>query len=298
MCDTCGCNVTHGNAHLVTDNGKLARTEDGKSAITVLKNLLTENDHQAAHNRQHFDQQSILAINLMSSPGAGKTALLEATIDALGDEFSIAVIEGDLETENDAQRIRDKGVPALQITTGSACHLDAHMVHDALHHMDLKGIDILFIENVGNLVCPASFDLGQHRNITLLSVTEGDDKPAKYPVMFRAADLVLLTKTDLLEVLDDFVPEKAEKYLRQLATEAPMLQLASRRNIDIDNWLNWLRDEVAAQRSRVKNNQTLRPNIQPEGAALHGADGHTHEGHSHHHSHHHSHSHSKLHSHS
>jgi hydrogenase nickel incorporation protein HypB len=234
----------------------------------------------------------------MSSPGAGKTALLEATIEALGDEFSIAVIEGDLETENDAQRIRDKGVPALQITTGSACHLDAHMVHDALHHMDLEGIDILFIENVGNLVCPASFDLGQHRNITLLSVTEGDDKPAKYPVMFRAADLVLLTKTDLLEVLDDFDPQRAEKYLRQLATEAPMMQLAARRNIDIDSWLDWLRDEVKAQRSRVKNNQTLRPNIQPEGTALHGADGHTHEGHSHHHSHHHSHSHSKLHSHS
>ena len=286
MCDTCGCNVTHGNAHLVTDNGKLARTEDGKSAITVLKNLLTENDHQAAHNRQHFDQQSILAINLMSSPGAGKTALLEATIEALGDEFSIAVIEGDLETENDAQRIRDKGVPALQITTGSACHLDAHMIHDALHHMDLKGIDILFIENVGNLVCPASFDLGQHRNITLLSVTEGDDKPAKYPVMFRAADLVLLTKSDLLEVLDDFSPEKAEQYLRQLASEVPVLQLAARRNIDIDSWLEWLRHEVKAQRERIKSNQTLRPNIQPEGAALHSTDGHQH---GHHHSHSHSH---------
>ena len=296
MCDTCGCNVTHGNAHLVTNDGKLALTEDGKSAITVLKNLLTENDHQAAHNRSHFDQQSILAINLMSSPGAGKTALLEATIDALGDEFSIAVIEGDLETENDAQRIRDKGVPALQITTGSACHLDAHMVHDALHHMDLKGIDILFIENVGNLVCPASFDLGQHRNITLLSVTEGDDKPAKYPVIFRAADLVLLTKTDLLEVLDDFDPVRAEKYLRQLASEVPMMQLASRRNVDIDSWLDWLRDEVKAQHVRVKNKQTLRPDIQPEGAALHETEGH--HDHAHHHSHDHSHNHSKSHSHS
>ena len=297
MCDTCGCNVTHGNAHLVTNDGKLALTEDGKSAITVLKNLLTENDHQAAHNRSHFDQQSILAINLMSSPGAGKTALLEATIDALGDEFSIAVIEGDLETENDAQRIRDKGVPALQITTGSACHLDAHMVHDALHHMDLKGIDILFIENVGNLVCPASFDLGQHRNITLLSVTEGDDKPAKYPVIFRAADLVLLTKTDLLEVLDDFDPVRAEKYLRQLASEVPMMQLASRRNIDIDSWLDWLRDEVQAQRNRVKNNQTLRPDIQPEGAVLHETEAHHHDK-AHHHSHGHSHNHYKSHSHS
>ena len=288
MCDTCGCNVTHGNAHLVTDNGKLSRTDDGRSAITVLKNLLTENDHQAAHNRQHFDQKSILAINLMSSPGAGKTALLEATIDALGDEFSIAVIEGDLETENDAQRIRDKGVPALQISTGSACHLDAHMVHDALHHLDLNGIDIVFIENVGNLVCPASFDLGQHRNITLLSVTEGDDKPAKYPVIFRAADLVLLTKTDLLEVLDDFSPDKAEHYLRQLASEAPMLRLAARRSIDIDSWLNWLRNEVKAQRKRIENNQTLRPAIQPEGAILH-AD--------HSHDHHHTHSQHKPHSH-
>jgi hydrogenase nickel incorporation protein HypB len=291
MCDTCGCNVTHGNAHLVAENGKHAKTADGRSAITVLQNLLTENDHQAAHNREHFDNRSILAINLMSSPGAGKTALLEATIEALGDELGIAVIEGDLETENDAQRIRDKGVPAVQISTGSACHLDAHMVHDALHHMDLDGIDIVFIENVGNLVCPASFDLGQHRNITLLSVTEGDDKPAKYPVMFRAADLVLLTKSDLLDVLDDFNPERAEQYLRELASDAAVLQLAARRQPNIDDWLAWLRDEISAHRERINNNQTLRPNIQPEGVALHAA-GHTHEHtHGHRHAHPHTHSH-------
>jgi hydrogenase nickel incorporation protein HypB len=289
MCDTCGCNVTHGNAHLVADNGKHAKTADGRSAITVLQNLLTENDHQAAHNREHFDRRSILAINLMSSPGAGKTALLEATIEALGKEFNIAVIEGDLETENDAQRIRDKGVPAVQISTGSACHLDAHMVHDALHHMDLDGIDIVFIENVGNLVCPASFDLGQHRNITLLSVTEGDDKPAKYPVMFRAADLVLLTKSDLLDVLDDFSPDRAEHYLRELASDAAVLKLASRRQPNIDDWLDWLRGEVAAHRERIGNNETLRPNIQPEGVALHAAE-HTHE-HVHSHAQHHSHPH-------
>jgi hydrogenase nickel incorporation protein HypB len=163
----------------------------------------------------------VLAVNLMSSPGAGKTSLLEATIEALGDELRIAVIEGDLETENDAERIRAKGVEAIQIATGSACHLDAHMVHDALHRLDLTGVDILFIENVGNLVCPASFDLGQHRNVTLLSVPEGDDKPAKYPVMFRAADLVLLTKADLLPVLDDFDPTRAEGYLRGLASPVP-----------------------------------------------------------------------------
>jgi hydrogenase nickel incorporation protein HypB len=178
MCDTCGCNVTHGNAHLLKPGGKLSRTEGGRESVSVLRELLHENDHTAAHNRKHFDQHGVLAINLMSSPGAGKTSLLEATIDALGKELSIAVIEGDLETENDARRIRKCGVEAIQITTGSACHLDAHMVHDALHHLKLDGLDLVFIENVGNLVCPASFDLGQHRNITLLSVPEGDDKPA------------------------------------------------------------------------------------------------------------------------
>lgn len=287
MCDTCGCNVTHGNAHLVTNDGKLAKTEDGRSAVTVLKNLLSENDHQAAHNREHFDRRGILAINLMSSPGAGKTALLEATIEALSDEIGIAVIEGDLETENDAQRIRDKGVTAIQISTGSACHLDAHMVHDALHHMELDDIDVVFIENVGNLVCPASFDLGQHRNITLLSVTEGDDKPAKYPVMFRAADLVLLTKSDLLDVLDDFDPARAEHHLRQLASEAPLFNLAARRNVDIEAWINWLKQEIKSQRERLARHETLRPRIQPEGAALHADSEHSHT-HHHHHDHDHS----------
>jgi hydrogenase nickel incorporation protein HypB len=182
----------------------------------------------------------------MSSPGAGKTSLLEATIAALKDEFSIAVIEGDLETENDAERIRRHGVEALQITTGSACHLDAHMVHDALHHLDLTGLDLVFIENVGNLVCPASFDLGQHRNITLLSVPEGDDKPAKYPVMFRAADLVLLTKSDLLPVLDDFQPENARRHIRELATEAPVLELSAKTGAGMNRWLEWLAGEIPA----------------------------------------------------
>ena len=269
MCGTCGCNITSGNAHLVTDQGKLSQTDDGKSAVSVLKSLLTENDHQAMHNRQHFDQHTVLAINLMSSPGSGKTALLEATIDALGDEFAIAVIEGDLETENDADRIRAKGVPAIQISTGSACHLDAHMVHDALHNLPLNSIDLLFVENVGNLVCPASFDLGQHRNVTLLSVTEGDDKPAKYPVIFRAADLVLQTKSDLLEVLDDFDPVRAEQCLRNLASDVPMLPLAARRHVNIDAWLDWLRAEVVSQKEKVARQEITRPAIQPEGAAQH-----------------------------
>ena len=234
MCDTCGCNVTPGNEHLV-----------GRETVDVLHGLLDANDHQAAHNREHFARHEVLAVNLMSSPGAGKTALLEATIDALGDELRVAVIEGDLETENDAERIRNKGVPAVQISTGSACHLDAHMVHDALHELSLDGVDIVFVENVGNLVCPASFDLGQHANVALLSTPEGHDKPAKYPVMFRAADLVLITKSDLLPVLDDFDPATAESCLRQLASKAPLHELSARRGEGMDAWLTWLRTRLA-----------------------------------------------------
>lgn len=263
MCDTCGCNITPGN------RTHAYKPVNGTTAVSVLKNLLAKNDDQAAHNRQHFDQHQVLAINLMSSPGSGKTALLEATIDALKNEFRIGVIEGDLETENDAQRIRAKGVPAHQITTGSACHLDAHMVHDALHHFPLAGLDILFIENVGNLVCPASFDLGQHRNVTLLSVTEGDDKPAKYPVMFRAADAVLLTKSDLLQVLDDFDPARAESYVRDLASTVPVLQLSARKGMGLEAWFHWLRNELRQQRARLAAGATARPKVQPDGVALH-----------------------------
>jgi hydrogenase nickel incorporation protein HypB len=251
MCDTCGCNVTHGNAHLLRPGGQLEKTAEGREAVSVLHGLLHENNHTAAHNREHFDRHNVLVVNLMSSPGAGKTALLEATIEALDGDLRMAVIEGDLETENDASRIRARGVEAVQITTGSACHLDAHMVHDALHHMQLDGLDILFIENVGNLVCPASFDLGQHHNVTLLSVPEGDDKPAKYPVMFRAADLMLLSKADLLPVLDDFRPENARRHLQELANPAPVIELSAKTGTGLDLWLGWLREAIAQRTSSL-----------------------------------------------
>lgn len=233
MCDTCGCNITPAN--------------ESPHAVEVLQDLLDANDHEAAHNREHFERHGVTAINLMSSPGAGKTALLEATIDSLGDEFRIAVVEGDLETENDAERIRGKGIPAIQISTGNACHLDAHMVHSALHDLDLDGIDLLFIENVGNLVCPASFDLGQHKNVALLSTPEGDDKPAKYPVMFRAADLVLISKCDLLEVLGDFDPDAAEGHVRNIANPAPVMAVSARSGAGMDAWADWLRNESGAR---------------------------------------------------
>jgi len=269
MCDTCGCNISSGNLHLIKPGAKLSLANNGKTSISVLKNLMSENDHVAKHNRQHFDDNNVLTINLMSSPGSGKTALLEVSIQQLKKQFRIAVIEGDLETENDAQRIRKQGVPAIQISTGSACHLDAHMIHNALHNLSLKDLDIIFIENVGNLVCPASFDLGQHLNVTLLSVTEGDDKPSKYPVIFRAADLMLLTKTDLLEVLDDFDTHKAEHNLRQLASRAPVFELSSRDATGLDQWLNWLSQQVEKQISRVQNGESLKPAIQPDGVNLH-----------------------------
>ena len=243
MCETCGCTVTPGNAHL------LGGSNGGRGAvIDVLQDLLAANNQVAMHNREHFDEHGVLAINLMSSPGAGKTALLEATIVALRDRYRIGVIEGDLETDNDAARIRAHGVPAIQITTGTACHLDAHLVHRALHDIPLAGLDLLFIENVGNLVCPASFDLGQHRNVTLLSVTEGDDKPAKYPVIFRASDLVVLSKADLLDVLDDFDPARAAAALRALGRDTPIIRTAARRTPNIGPWLDWLERELTAWR--------------------------------------------------
>ncbi len=244
MCDNCGCNITG---------------ESKRETLSVLQDLLSENDHQAAHNRQHLDAHGVLAVNLMSSPGSGKTALLEATIDALGSELRIAVIEGDLETENDALRIREKGIPAIQINTGSACHLDAHMIHKALHQLDLDTIDILFIENVGNLVCPASFDLGQHRNTVLLSVTEGDDKPSKYPVMFRAADLVLVSKSDLLPHLQEFRPERATEALRNLASDIPIHTLSVKSSVGLEGWFGWLRQEQSAQRARLQQGHTAAP---------------------------------------
>jgi hydrogenase nickel incorporation protein HypB len=270
MCDTCGCNVTHGNRHLIAPGGKLAKVGEHGSAISVLSGLLSENDRVAAHNREHFDRHGVLAINLMSSPGAGKTALLEASLERIRARYRVAVIEGDLETENDARRIRARGVEAVQIVTGTACHLDAHMVHNALHELDLDALDILFVENVGNLVCPASFDLGQHRNVTLLSVPEGDDKPSKYPVMFRAADLVAITKVDLLPVLDDFDVGRARTNVRALANAAPLLELSTRHADSMDAWLDWLDAQVSEHRRVCERGESLRPRVQPDGARMHG----------------------------
>jgi hydrogenase nickel incorporation protein HypB len=272
MCRDCGCSLGPAAQRAPRAVTRPVTAGPGPTeTIEVITAILDENDRVAAHNRSHFDRQAVLALNLMSSPGAGKTSLLEATIRALAGRLKVAVIEGDLATENDAARIRACGVPAVQITTGNACHLDAQMVHDALHGLPLAGLDVLFIENVGNLVCPASFDLGQHRNLTLLSVPEGDDKPAKYPVMFRAADLALITKTDLLAYITEFSVERARAALRQIGFGGETIELTSRGGAGFAAWLAWLEREVALQRERAARGETARPSIQPEGGSAHAA---------------------------
>ncbi|WP_082529002.1 hydrogenase nickel incorporation protein HypB [Bradyrhizobium sp. CCH5-F6] len=260
MCSHCGCAANNKHRlhlpHRGSEDGAIASVHGLAHEEGVIRNILAANDRIASHNRQHFDESGLLAINLMSSPGSGKTSLLEATIDALGPELGFAVIEGDLETENDAARIRAKGVPALQITTGGACHLDATMVHHGLHELDLNGVDVLFIENVGNLVCPASFDLGAHCNVTLLSATEGDDKPAKYPIIFRKSDLVMLTKSDLLPYLDNFQVDRAAATLKASGYDGPLLRTSAAKSADVGEWLAWLRQRLADHRAGLFLNPT------------------------------------------
>jgi hydrogenase nickel incorporation protein HypB len=268
MCNTCGCNITDGNRHLLSPLAPRAGSDAKPEHI--LGGLLRHNDRQAASNRARLDGHGVLTINLMSSPGSGKTALLEATLTRLAGVPRVGVIEGDLETENDADRIRALGVPVHQITTGTACHLDAHLVQRGLDALDLSQLDLLFIENVGNLVCPASFDLGHHRNVTLLSVTEGDDKPAKYPVMFRAADLMAISKTDLLPYLTEFSPDRAETCLRNLASEAPVVRLSAKTGEGLDAWIDWLNGEWMRYRTLRSQGQTLLPKVQADGARRHG----------------------------
>jgi hydrogenase nickel incorporation protein HypB len=207
--------------------------------VEVHDRILSANDRTAAHNREHFVEGRVFAVNLMGSPGAGKTAVLEATARSLAGKSRIGAIAGDLETERDADRLRAAGVPAAAITTGSACHLDAEMVHNALHHFPWRELDYLFVENVGNLVCPAIYDLGQAVNVVALSVTEGEDKPLKYPVMFRKADLVLLTKVDLLPHLD-FRVDTVLDGLSRVVPQPDVLRVSARTGEGVPGWVAWL----------------------------------------------------------
>ena len=207
--------------------------------IEIEQNILSGNDADAALNRQRLTEQGLLALNLVSSPGAGKTTLLVETVKALKGKLDVGVIEGDQETANDADRIRACDVPAVQINTGRGCHLDAHMVGHALDDLPLVKGGVVFIENVGNLVCPAAFDLGEAFKVVILSVSEGDDKPLKYPDMFAAADLMLLSKIDLLPYVD-FEPECALEYAHRINPALEQLQLSPRSGEGMSAWLDWI----------------------------------------------------------
>jgi hydrogenase nickel incorporation protein HypB len=208
--------------------------------VKIERDILTKNNQFAAENRRHLAERGIFALNLVSSPGSGKTTLLVKTIEMLRDRFPIAVIEGDQQTDHDAARIRATGVPALQINTGKGCHLDAHMIGQALQQMSIPDNSVLFIENVGNLVCPSGFDLGEAHKVVILSATEGEDKPLKYPDMFHAADLMLLNKCDLLPHLT-FNVDLAIDYAHRVHPELPVMQISATQGSGIQAWIDWIR---------------------------------------------------------
>ncbi len=248
MCETCGCGMT--TPHPDHDHGPGHDHEPTSEArsrvIEVQQDLLARNAAFADRNRQRFQRAGVLALNLISSPGAGKTTLLEGTITRLAGELPLAVIEGDLQTDRDAARIRGTGAPVHQINTGEGCHLDAHQVGHALDHLPLPERGVLFIENVGNLVCPAGFDLGEGRRVVVLSVTEGDDKIEKYPLAFRSAQVLLINKTDLLDYVD-FSLERCEEMARRLNPDLMIFPLSARTGQGIEPWCQWIRDHLAGR---------------------------------------------------
>lgn len=251
MCGVCGCSQQgehhhhhhhhddhdhdygHGHHHHETPAG---HTHD---LVRIEKDILARNDAYASENRERFIEAVVFALNLVSSPGSGKTTLLVKTVDMLKSMLPVAVIEGDQETSLDAERIRATGVPTVQINTGRGCHLDAHMVGHALDSLPLKRNSILFIENVGNLVCPAGFDLGEARKVTILSVTEGDDKPLKYPDAFAAASMMVLSKIDLLPHLD-FDVGRCIEHARAINPDIGVLQVSARSGEGMVGWIDWL----------------------------------------------------------
>lgn len=217
--------------------------------VTLNQDVLTDNQKAAEFNRGEFSERKILVINLMSSPGAGKTTLLERTVSQFAGEFRIGVIEGDLATELDADRIRAHGAQAVQINTGGGCHLDARMIAKTLPQLNLDAIDILFIENVGNLVCPSGYDLGQNHKVTVLSVPEGNDKIPKYPLMFKRTELVLLNKVDLLPYLN-FNVDMAVTDLQAINPESRLIPLSATTSEGMDEWYNWIRRAYQACQER------------------------------------------------
>jgi hydrogenase nickel incorporation protein HypB len=233
----------HAHTH-AGDHGDHDGYHTGSQRIDVLEAIFAENDVRASYNRKAFDDNGIRAINLMSSPGSGKTTVLQATLDELAGEIAVGVIEGDIATDLDAAKLRGRGAQVSLLNTangfGGECHLDAPMVNRALNGLELPSLDLVIIENVGNLVCPAEFDVGEHAKAMVYSVTEGDDKPLKYPVMFRAVDVVLLNKTDLVPYLDVDIDSYVAQ-VRAVNPTAAILPISARTGVGMADWFGWLR---------------------------------------------------------
>lgn len=239
MCTTCGCSAEPGgDRHDLTHATRILR---------VAEDLLAQNSRFAAANRAAFAAAGVFVINLLSSPGSGKTTLLETTLAAQDNRWRCAVLAADLQTSRDAERIARSGTPVRQLNTGTACHLDAHMVGHAVTAFNLAATDLLIIENVGNLVCPAAYELGEERRVVLLSVSEGEDKPLKYPLSFRSADLLLITKTDLLPHLD-FDLAACRNFALQVNPDLEIIEISCRSGEGLDDWHRWLAAGIAAQR--------------------------------------------------
>jgi len=238
MCDSCGC----------VNNSENKETK----VIDVNQSLLKANEEAAINNKKHFEQKGIFVINLISSPGSGKTTLLEKTIEMLKNDLAIGVLEGDIETDLDAQRIKAKGVPAVQLTTGGACHLEASLVHKGFHTLEHelngKKLDLLFIENVGNLVCPSFFDLGEHCRVVLLSVPEGPDKPLKYPKAIRTSQILIISKSDLTPYFD-FDIERVKKDSLAMNPDLKVFVLSATSGEGIEEWIHFLQTELNIRKS-------------------------------------------------
>ncbi len=211
--------------------------------VSVVKNILEANERIARENRALFDENNLTVFNLMSSPGAGKTSLLEKTIDVLKNDLRIGVIEGDIQSSHDADRIAEKGIPVVQINTGGACHLDGNMIRETFAEFDFSELDLLVVENVGNLVCPAEFQVGEDFKAMILSVTEGEDKPSKYPLMFRESKVLLINKIDLIPYLDCSL-ESFKKEALKVNPDLTVFEISCKTGEGLEAWCNWLREQV------------------------------------------------------
>ena len=270
MCGTCGCSTVgnikiHSHAHQHEQEHNHHHEHDhhhnhgnGNRTVTIAQSILAKNDRLAERNRGFFLAQELLVLNILSSPGSGKTAFLEKTITDLQDKLKLGVIVGDLETDNDGKRLGIGDTSVVQITTGTVCHLEADMVMEAVQKIELNSLDLLIIENVGNLVCPAAYDLGENLRVVLLSVTEGEDKPLKYPTMFKSADVVIVNKIDIAEAVE-FKRDEALANIQKVAPQAIIFEVSARKGTGMEAWYGYLKQQLQAQKPAAKSSKS--PNL-------------------------------------